>query len=96
MFELSAHCQPFQTKAPHLKVDAFIFWWTRSQHHLDFLAHLQMYLYYCSFVFSNLAGSQILGSHPSSLDSLETSLYCLVVSGGAERAESRQIFLPLW
>lgn len=44
-------------------------------------------------MFSNLAGSQILGSHPLSLNSLETSLYCLVVSGGAEKAES---FLPLW
>lgn len=45
---------------------------------------------------SNLAGSPILGSHPLSLSSLHTWLYCLLVSGGAERAESRQIFLFLW
>lgn len=47
-------------------------------------------------MFGNLAGSQILGSHPLSLGSLKPSLYCLLVSGGAERAESRQIFPPLW
>lgn len=46
-------------------------------------------------MFSNLAGFQVLGSHPLSLDSLDISLYCLLVSGDAERAESRENFLPL-
>lgn len=41
---------------------------------------------------SNLPGSEILGSHPFSLSSLDTLLYYLLVSGGAERPESRQIF----
>lgn len=44
---------------------------------------------------SNLRGSEILGSHPFSLSSLDTLLYYLLVSGGAERPESRQIFFRL-
>lgn len=44
---------------------------------------------------SNLAAHQIHGSHPYSLDSVDASLYCLPVSGGPERPESRQIVLHL-
>lgn len=45
---------------------------------------------------SNFPGSEILGSHPSSLGSLDTPLYYLLVSAGAaERPESRHIFLCL-
>lgn len=51
------------------------------QLHLDFLAYLQMLQF---LMLSNLAASQVLGSHPLSLHSLGTSLYCLLVSAGTE------------
>lgn len=51
------------------------------QLHLDFLAYLQMLQF---LMFSNLAASHVLGSHPLSLDSWGTSLYCLPVPAGTE------------